>query len=402
MPGTPFTCMPKGALATSFTSSTPWSKNLAVSETMLDVASEPAMDVSSKGLIVIAAIVVPHYDSSSPTLGSAIGVWRSKDGGASFQRVALLKPADLATAAGDPTVLFDQQDLLTIAWAEWSPDATSGEVMAVHSKDGMTLSSPEHVDPSTMPVFRDRPWLALAPDGDVVLSWAVLTTSLFGSTGAKRAVSHAGGPFGSVETIEPSGDYVPSPLSFAPGVTLAVAENGSGFRAWRDLGAGWSAVGVVNALDAVQPLPQLRWSEAVGFNAVFLGAPRYAVQIYSVHSEDQGRSWIGPTPIDDGSPGGGSKAMPWSTIDEKGRLHLMWLDNKDGGWVPYTSMSEDGVHFHAAERIGDAAFQEDGSFLDWIGDFNALVVRGGRRYATWSDSRTGHSGIYFSTALEVE
>src|SRR5205814_7905723 len=88
------------------TATTSWSANVQVSESSLDFATETAMAVDSRGNITIAAIIFPHYDPSA--FSASIGVWSSRDGGASFSRVFT---ADGSTQAylGDPTVLYDHQ-----------------------------------------------------------------------------------------------------------------------------------------------------------------------------------------------------------------------------------------------------------------------------------------------------
>jgi hypothetical protein len=86
------------------------------------------------------------------------------------------------------------------------------------------------------------------------------------------------------------------------------------------------------------------------------------------------------------------------TTDEQKTVHVIWLDNRYGGWVPMTAHSSDGVTFSASERIGDSQFTQTSSFNPWIGDFISLVVRDGWRYAVWTDSREGIAQIYFSRA----
>jgi hypothetical protein len=392
-------CVPDLA-GTSSTSTTSWSANVRVSEMDLDFAAETAMAVDSKGNIVIAAMIFPHYDPR--TFDDGIGVWRSTDGGATFARIfTATHPA--GKFVGDPTVVFDAEDRLIVGWVLYADNSSASDVMVVHSTDGATFGMPELVDPDRVGDFRDRPWLALAPDGSVSINWVAASASAPG-TGARRAISRDGGAFQEVETVEPGdqGQLVNSPIAFAKdGTGMAI---GDAFMTWRLTDGGWSsgqAIAPPMSSGEVSPTPIVAWSEAAGFDVIFLGLPRYDVSLYTTHTVDRGRSWTAPSALEGDEDAKSSAVLPWITADERGRIHVIWLDNRGGGWAPYTAFSDDGVHFHAVERIGDATFDENGDERRWIGDFLAIVARGGKRYATWSDSRDGSSAIYFSSAPGV-
>jgi hypothetical protein len=392
-------CVP-GVLSSS-TSTTPWTPNVRVSETTLDFAAECAMAVDSAGRIVIAAILFDQFDPKT-TSSSGIGVWRSEDGGASFRRAYTAKP-DQGRFLGDPAVLFDARDVLYVGWVDYGMKGMVGDVMIARSTDSSTFASAELIDPDGEGTFRDRPWLSVAPDGGVWVSWVYGSQ---GGYGAKRAVSKQGKSFSGVETIFATSEILDSPIAFdaeghAVVATAAGGFGGEGLGAWRDLGSGWAPEPLLMTATAIDPLPQIRWSSKAGFVITFLAAPDFAISMYTMRSMDGGRTWIGPVPVDAAGPQG-SSALPWMTTDEGGRVHLMWLDDREGGWRPYTAVSDDGQHFRSAERVGDASFTEDGDERRWIGDFNTVIARGGRRYATWTDSRDGKSAIYFSSAPGVD
>jgi hypothetical protein len=354
------------------------------------------MDVDSQGRIIIAAIIFEEY--TPPAFSPGIGVWRSPDGGATFTRVYTATPPPM-TFLGDPTVIFDDQDRLFAGWVQ-DDQLGNGDVMIVRSDDTNNFSAPELIDPAGHGTFRDRPWLSRAPDG-VSVSWVVAEMGSF-SYGSKRGIARGTGAFDAVETIEAMGDeLLDSPIAFGQqGEAIAATTGGGGLTAWRNRGGGWTPERMVSLGNGIDSLAQIRWSKTAGFVTVFLAPPTYAISLYTMRSVDDGRTWMGPNPVDVANKS--SATLPWMTTDEAGLIHLMWLDNRDGGWRPYTAVSEDGEHFRAEERIGDESFIEDGDERRWIGDFNTIVARGGQRYATWTDTRNGHSAIYFSTARGVK
>ncbi|HEX6736710.1 MAG TPA: sialidase family protein [Vicinamibacteria bacterium] len=70
-------------------------------------------------------------------------------------------------------------------------------------------------------------------------------------------------------------------------------------------------------------------------------------------SEDGGATWsAGPNPADDGSTDG--HAYIDAAADAKGALHLVWLDNRDGGQGLRAAASSDGGHTWSANRTLDA------------------------------------------------
>jgi hypothetical protein len=70
-------------------------------------------------------------------------------------------------------------------------------------------------------------------------------------------------------------------------------------------------------------------------------------------SDDGGVTWtLGPNPADDGSTDG--HAYIDAAADEKGVLHLVWLDNRDGGQGLRAAASSDGGRSWSANRTLDA------------------------------------------------
>jgi hypothetical protein len=388
-------CVADSPVFTSSTSTTAWSPNVRVSEVSVEFATDPAMAVDSQGTIAIAAIVFSHVGTIGFT--SAVAVWISGDAGASFSR-AFTPDVPPSALLRDPTVLFDAEERLRVGWIEITVDESghaSGHVMVASASDGARGFSAARVDPDGDPMMPARPWLSLGSDRAVSVSYASTQSDPL-RTASWRALAGDGAGFDTLEAITPDG-FVLAPLAFAAsGIGFAISPMLGG---WRRTSGGWSSVRASPPSPFVAAAPRVIWSAKAGFVVAFVGAPEFATSLYMLRSVDDGRGFEGPFSIAGDGGARSSAALPSMTVDEEGRVHLMWLDNRGGGWTPFTSVSEDGIHFRSEERIGDAPFFDDGDPHRSIGSTNAIVARGGRRYAAWADSRADRrSQIFFSSA----
>lgn len=136
--------------------------------------------------------------------------------------------------------------------------------------------------------------------------------------------------------------------------------------------------------------PQIRSDAARGvLYAVYpAGGPDTRWDIMLAVSRDGGTSWK-RTQVNDDSPCANHR-LPAAALDPKtGRLHVMWVDNRDGaGLTAYASCDSNAV-CTANERISDASFAAY-SFSRhttmWLGDYNSLVLDDARRtlHAVWA------------------
>ncbi|MFN3076948.1 MAG: hypothetical protein ABT940_08740 [Alphaproteobacteria bacterium] len=125
-------------------------------------------------------------------------------------------------------------------------------------------------------------------------------------------------------------------------------------------------------------------------------------------SVDGGRTWrrtqVVPAEV------GREWRFPVAHVDGKGRLHLAWMDDREGFGALYHAFSEDrGVTFSPATRITDAEFTfpkrapppppatQSGN---WVGDYISLTSVGERLVVAWSDQRAGPAlaTVYVATA----
>ena len=402
------------------TDATPWSANARVFDAATGWANEPAIAVDSKGNIYVAAMV-----GKSLSAGRAVAITKSTDHGKTFSELKRIGSPGGASFNGDVTLAVDAAD--RVFWSfivyKQTSGGIDGKTVVSVSTDGVDFPDPVVVSADDAANgFCDRPWLALAPDGSMYLSWTNgptldSSTGAYSPIGARYAVSKDGGAFGPQQTIiapNPSAYYLEeSPLAFDPGgnpvatsTAYGAAPDGSyqfTVNVWRPTGgAKWSSKKVLSLVAGrhftFETYPLITSDASGVLTLTFLNGFSRDVLPYATRSTDGGNTWGAPVKVVHGAATPAGSALPWVTTDQKGGVHMLWLDNRWGAWVPYTAYAKDGVTFGVAERIGDKAFVEDGTDALNIGDFNGIVVRDGTRYAAWTDTRDGVSEVYFASA----
>jgi hypothetical protein len=126
---------------------------------------------------------------------------------------------------------------------------------------------------------------------------------------------------------------------------------------------------------------------------------------------DAGRNWrVSRIAADE-------RASPWRyptvTVGPDDRVHVIWMEDRDGSGAIYNAYSDDrGVTFSAAARVCDAPFpfpagapaaahaNQDGT---WIGDYLSATTVGHEVVVAWSDQRRGtpQSVVYVSVGQVI-
>jgi hypothetical protein len=112
-------------------------------------------------------------------------------------------------------------------------------------------------------------------------------------------------------------------------------------------------------------------------------------------SHDGGRTWSPKVRVNDDPPGA-DQALPTVAVDEAGRVHVAWMDRRDGPLPghtasPYwTTSSDGGFTFQPSRRLNSpgsdyAGFESRGA----IGDFIGMLADGPTVYVAWPQVSSG-------------
>jgi hypothetical protein len=124
-------------------------------------------------------------------------------------------------------------------------------------------------------------------------------------------------------------------------------------------------------------------------------------------SADGGRTWrVSRVAY---SPQAHAWRYPAIHVDGRGRIHVVWMDDRSGFGALYHAYSDDGgVHFSADTKISDQSFifpanapepppaTQDGT---WIGGYLAVTSAADNVIVAWSDQREGNSKSIVRTAV---
>jgi hypothetical protein len=120
------------------------------------------------------------------------------------------------------------------------------------------------------------------------------------------------------------------------------------------------------------------------------------IDIVLAWSDDRGEHWSDPVRVNDDAPGNfAEQFLPWVVVDDRGRVHVTFLDNRLGPgrsmMAEYMATSTDGgVTFGPSIRVSDHA----GPPAPFLGDYNQPTAAGNRLHAIWADGRFGDQDIF--------
>jgi hypothetical protein len=125
------------------------------------------------------------------------------------------------------------------------------------------------------------------------------------------------------------------------------------------------------------------------------------------NTQDGGKTWQ-TTRVDTASHASAWR-YPAIHIDSHGRIHVVWMDDRDGQGAIYHAYSDDsGASFSVNSRVSDQPFpfpsdapppapaNQRGT---WVGDYLSLTSVTGKIVVAWSDQRTGPTQSTVYTAV---
>ncbi len=111
-------------------------------------------------------------------------------------------------------------------------------------------------------------------------------------------------------------------------------------------------------------------------------------------SRDGGRTWSPKVRVNDDPPGS-DQSLPAVAVDELGRVHVAWMDRRDGPQPgltasPYWAVSLDGgLTFRPSLRVGPASDYDGLEVYGGVGDFIALLPDAGGALIAWPNMDQG-------------
>jgi hypothetical protein len=394
---------------------TPWCANEPISVPAQHTNAEPALSVDSDERAVSGWI-------SGSFSGYAITAAGATDG---FDTMTSF--ASPGTYAFDPALAVDGQRAYLVYL---TTDYTTSTLWAVASDDGgLSWSSPVQINDNVS--MHDRPWVSVAPGGDVVVGWKE-GADAGGPAWHRVAVSSdRGASFAQVGWIAGAETRAPpeSPIGFAADgamVWVFTEFDGSAVSAVYarslDGGASFTLATLDNWAAPESPTTNDEWRHyqlSYQVSVAAAGGPVYVAyarptgtwqrDLYAMSSGD-GVSFGGAVRVNENS-GAVSHMFPqlWLAADERGGAHVAWYEQRSGFWGVYESSAPAGSGWSAVVPISDEVFSAGdwGPALEqdtarWPGHFFGLSAHSGHLYAAWGDIRTGQSLIYFAqTAYPV-
>ena len=189
---------------------------------------------------------------------------------------------------------------------------------------------------------------------------------------------------------------------------------------WRSLDGGkvWTRTGVINDTPAAasEGLHAIAADAKGNLFAAWLDLRAAGTQLYGARSTDGGLTW-GKNVLIYASPDGTicQCCDPSLAIDAKGQIQVMWRNALGGSRDLYLVHSADGIHFSAAEKLGEGTWKLDACPMDgggiavdhgevvtaWRSGKEIFVAKPGRRELRVAEGKdvtvaAGAKGIYLA------
>jgi hypothetical protein len=336
----------------------------------------------------------------------------------------------LPQSAADITIAFGPSGQAYICSEAYDAQGQRGVGVYVSSDGGRTIDAPKIVSQSGND---DHPWMDVGRSGtesanDVFVVWNsgdlvkfARSTDSGATFEPEKAIATATAPSGPARaclTLLATGasNHVYAAYCAAPagggrqsGVGLVVPFY---VVASSDAGASFGSPNLVTTGTVGIDLPQLpseSTQPALGadpvsgtlyFAAVVATDPASS-DIVLWTSQDDGRSWAGPEPVNDPSPTGTFAIQPRVATAGGGLLYVSYLSVAGGGAVMRLASSKNAAPF-SNRTVSTAPFDPTLSTPPlypgpFIGDYQGLATFGSSAFLVWNDTRDGaQAQLYFS------
>jgi hypothetical protein len=302
-----------------------------------------------------------------PDTGGAY-LWRTDDGGRSFQPPALAVPGFL----DHPGVAADPSPSSSDLYLAGTFATTAAGLRFTRSTDGgRSFEAPRTIDATNGSKGR-LPVIAAGPDGLVAVMY-----------------------------------YVAQPDGTNVATVVTSTDHGEGFGPPNVLGA----VRFPSSGIAARGGPALAADHATGdlYAAVATGDPAGSSELDLYSSHDRGRTWSAATTV--ARTATVTYSQPQLSVDESGRVGLSAFAITSGRADQLLFISQPRtVTFGAAHRVTPTGFETarglatataqdsaDSSSDHWIGDYQGLTASASGFHPVWNDTRTGQLELFTAT-----
>lgn len=407
-----------------------WSAPIEVSKSAASLGEcDTAVVQDGKGNVLVA------WAANSPGLSQKNGLAVSSDGGKSFQPATA--PMQAGGEANDAALAVDSQGLFYYVWEGYGPKFQGGQhVYASTSADGKSFGPVLQIDTpgdngnDTIPL--DFPSIAVNPVNDRPY-FTYQVTKGSGHVPLKLVVGEKGGasvspsvPLDDGKRLSPYRDLAKGAFDaqgsfYAAWIELAGSGGNTGFGVESgntgnaiyftrvDLGAGDTLVPLghdVKVSGSGQAVlfgvPELHVSkDGSAVYAVYAVGTKNAIDVHVTVSHDRGLTWDPSVKVNDDATCA-THYRPAAALDGKGRLWVLWYDNRDGaGHMAYAVSDDGGKSFHPNRRVTANAFPFE-TFqysVGWLGDYFQVTTSAEEIFAAWSDPHDGaQSHVFFTRA----
>ncbi|MFZ4633179.1 MAG: exo-alpha-sialidase [Saprospiraceae bacterium] len=366
--------------------------------------------------------------------GLTIKVKSSFDGGLTWSNTLRMPHLEPTYKSADPTMAFDAQGNLFLAYIDYRQNPDSGGVYLFKSANGgLAWGDPVKMidalaDADRYPI--DRPFLAVNEAGNKLYlttkpaPWVaapnrpyVIRSSDGGATWSPwRYLDSTGyltGNFivaplatpactgNAVRAVYPS--YVPS-QNLKPQFIIANSQDGGNSFDYHTVYDGNSSPATNDtaklAYQLVQDPTDANHLVFVFFNNLFGD-----IDIFMTETHNGGMDWTAPLRVNDDAPGNGKmQDMVWASFDTDGDLVVTWRDRRNASGSGYATASafyaafrdKDSLYFAPNFALSDVQVDYNPILAESGNDFMSVILRQDTISAVWANTRDGSLDVWFA------
>jgi hypothetical protein len=372
----------------------------------------------------------------------AIKTRASFDGGTNWSTVNTLPHFGLGYGSADPSMSFDNNGNLYLAYIDYKQSPDSGGIYIARSIDGGlnwdTLGKAFDMYDIALKRPIDRPWLVVDKSLTVNGGTMYITTKPAPWIAPPnrpyyKVSTDSGQTWTSIANLDGTGYLVGSsikgpmaaPTTTADGKFCAIYPS---YVATQNIlpcfylasssnqGQNFSYNLVYSALPSAQDTNlknayTLHAHPSNPNNMLFIGPIPNGVDadIVASNSTDGGLTWNTPVRVnDDALNNGKHQDMVWASYNEQGNIAAVWRDRRNDiangfwnvGYDFYYALSTDNGQTWLANQIMSSQFISFDSLLAGDGnDFLSAVYSGDTLYTVWGDTRSGSLNIWFAKTI---